>query len=422
MNIIDNLDKENEVRTLEKKRIEQTRNLRKDQIDSNPTTQVDRTNPQSPHLLNFIEQAIALEVDEREPLPNYTNDMQDAILINTTISSLRINFNQDFSSKINFTYPPPDLANNNQPSFFEQQIINDKNRIHQHQQPPMQPENRIQPQSPQKLYQIREVDPYEEDDLDKQIRQLQEERDMMQLRFEQEVHETIFGDLVCPSDLDDNEMNKQSQSENSEEAKDSQSVQDEKGNIQRWINNIKTRIQLKPRSYQRKRSYKKSIRKWTIKVKVMTPRRLKLLKLRKNRGRHKRGKKAKVQQLRIEMNTNNMNENQNRNFGSGTRLLHSKPEVKKEMKPIPNRSKVLQDNHTSYLIQRKGELLTPKLIRVGLNVDSGMSNYPTLRLKQFSFGSISSQRPLFGFKWNELIQWRSAQSWRSDFLQRSNGA
>ncbi|KAA6353760.1 MAG: hypothetical protein EZS28_050714, partial [Streblomastix strix] len=105
----DNLDKENETRTLEKERIELTKILRKDYIDSNPTLQVDRTNVRSPRLPNYIEQAIALEVDERLPLPNQVNNMQDAMLINTTISPLRINFNQDSSSKINFTYPPPEL-------------------------------------------------------------------------------------------------------------------------------------------------------------------------------------------------------------------------------------------------------------------------------------------------------------------------
>ncbi|KAA6387881.1 MAG: hypothetical protein EZS28_016597, partial [Streblomastix strix] len=46
----DNLDKENETRTLEKERIELTKILRKDYIDSNPTLQVDRTNVRSPRL------------------------------------------------------------------------------------------------------------------------------------------------------------------------------------------------------------------------------------------------------------------------------------------------------------------------------------------------------------------------------------
>ncbi|KAA6360124.1 MAG: hypothetical protein EZS28_044348 [Streblomastix strix] len=165
----DNLDKENEVRTQEKERIELTKTLRKDYIDSNLTLQVDSTSRQSPCLPNYIQQAIALEVEERLTLPNYVNNMLDAMLINMTISPLRINFNQNSSSKINFTYPPPELANNNQPSFFEQQIINNRNRIQQSLQPT------TQPKSPQIQYQIRQVDPQEEEDLDKQIRHLQEE-------------------------------------------------------------------------------------------------------------------------------------------------------------------------------------------------------------------------------------------------------
>ncbi|KAA6402324.1 MAG: hypothetical protein EZS28_002144 [Streblomastix strix] len=66
----ENLDKENEIKTLENEKNEQIRTLRKDYIDSNPTLQIDRANPQSPRLPNYIEQAIALEVDERLPLPN----------------------------------------------------------------------------------------------------------------------------------------------------------------------------------------------------------------------------------------------------------------------------------------------------------------------------------------------------------------
>ncbi|KAA6360101.1 MAG: hypothetical protein EZS28_044372 [Streblomastix strix] len=184
-------------------------------MDSNLALQVNRANPQSPHIPIYIEQAIALEVDERLPLPNYVNNMQDTILINTIISPLRINFNQDSSSKINFTYPPPALANNNQLLFFEQQAIDERNRIHQ---PPMLLINSIQPQSPQKQNQIREVDPQEEEDLDKQILILQEEREMIQLKFEQEVHDTVFGELNYLSDLKVNEMEKQNQSENSEES------------------------------------------------------------------------------------------------------------------------------------------------------------------------------------------------------------
>ncbi|KAA6368261.1 MAG: hypothetical protein EZS28_036212, partial [Streblomastix strix] len=359
----DNLDKENEVRTLEKERIELTKTLMKDQIDSNPTLQVDRTNPQSPRLPNYIEQTIALEVEERLPLPNYVNNMQDAMLINMIISPLRINFKQDSSSKINFTYPPPELANNNQPQFFEQQIINNRNRIQQSLQ------LLTQPKSPQIQYQIRQVDPQKEVDLNKQIRQLQKERDMMQLRFEQEVHDTIFGNLDCPSDLNNSEMDKQSQRQNSEEAKDPQSIQDETG---------------KHIKMDKQHENKKSVNAEVSLTKEKLPK--------KKRIRHKRGKKTKVLQPRKENNLNN--EDQTRNLRSGTKLFLQKPEVKKERKKTPNKSKVLQDNHTPHPTQPKGELLTPKSIRVGLNVDSGMSNHPALRLKQFSLGSISSQLPL----------------------------
>ncbi|KAA6367370.1 MAG: hypothetical protein EZS28_037103, partial [Streblomastix strix] len=293
----DNLDKENEVRTLEKGRIELTKTLRKDYIDSNPTLQVDRTNPQSPRLPDYIEQAIALEVDERLPLPNRVNNMQDAMLINTTISPLRINFNQDSSSKINFTYPPPDLANNNQPSFFEQQIINNRNRIQQSLQLP------TQPKSPQIQYQIRQVDPQEEEDLDKQIRQLQEERDMMQLRFEQEVHDTIFGTLDCPLDLNDNEMDKQSQSENSEEAKDPQSIQDETGKhvkMDKQYENekaVKAEASVAKEKQQEKEMDKQSQSEDSQEIGSLRPK--------KKRTRHKRGQKSKVLQLRREKNLNN---------------------------------------------------------------------------------------------------------------------
>ncbi|KAA6355611.1 MAG: hypothetical protein EZS28_048862, partial [Streblomastix strix] len=119
----DNLDKENETRTLEKERIELIITLRKDNIDPNLTLQIDRNNPRSPCLPRYKEKSITLEIDKRLPLPNQVNNMQDAMLINTTISPLRINFNQDSGTKLNFTYPPPELANNNQLSFFEQQVI-----------------------------------------------------------------------------------------------------------------------------------------------------------------------------------------------------------------------------------------------------------------------------------------------------------
>ncbi|KAA6365713.1 MAG: hypothetical protein EZS28_038760 [Streblomastix strix] len=149
--------------------------------------------------------------------------MQDVMLINTTISPLGINFNQDSGPKLNFTYPPPELANNNELSFFEQQVINNSNRAHQP-LPPTEPVNPVQSNCPQIQYQIWQVDPQEEEDLDKQILQLQEERDMLQLRFEQEVHDIVLGVLNCPSDLNNNEQDKQSQSEDSEEAKDPLSI------------------------------------------------------------------------------------------------------------------------------------------------------------------------------------------------------
>ncbi|KAA6353520.1 MAG: hypothetical protein EZS28_050954 [Streblomastix strix] len=51
---------------------------------------------------------------------------------------------------------------------------------------------------------------------------------MLQLRFEYEVHDTVFGELDCPSDLNNNEMDKQSQSEDSEEARDTLSIKGDK--------------------------------------------------------------------------------------------------------------------------------------------------------------------------------------------------
>ncbi|KAA6376329.1 MAG: hypothetical protein EZS28_028141 [Streblomastix strix] len=110
-------------------------------------------------------------------------------------------------------------------------------------------------------------------------------------------------------------------------------------------------------------------------------------------ARHIRGKKAKKQQPQKEKNLHNMNEYQIKNLRNGTMLLQSKLQVMKERKYTPNKSKVHQNNHTSYLIQLKEELLTSKLIRAALNVDSGMSNHPTLRLKLFSLGCISFQLP-----------------------------
>ncbi|KAA6352828.1 MAG: hypothetical protein EZS28_051645, partial [Streblomastix strix] len=190
----------------------------------NPTLQVDRTNPRSPRLPSYIEQSIALEIEERLPLPNQVNNIQDAMLKNTTISPLRINFNQDSSSKLNFTYSPPELANNNQLSFFEQQVISNRNRVYQPLQPPMLTGNPIQSNNPQIQYQIRQVETSEEEDLDKQIFLLQEERYTIQFRFEQEAHDTVFGDIDCPSDLNNIGMDKQNKNEVSEEAKDALSI------------------------------------------------------------------------------------------------------------------------------------------------------------------------------------------------------
>ncbi|KAA6378487.1 MAG: hypothetical protein EZS28_025985, partial [Streblomastix strix] len=354
----DNLDKENETRSLEKQRIELTRTLRKDYIDSNPTLKVDRKNPRSPRPPSYIEQSIALEVDERLPLPNQVNNMQDAMLINTTISPQRINFNQDSGPRLNLIYPPPEFANNNQLSFFEQLVINNRNTAHL----PLQP---TEPANP--------------------------ERDMLQLRFEQDVHDTVFGELDCFSDLNNNEMDKQSQSKDSEEARDPLSIKGDKEKHMEMDkqdknqNAAKAKVSLTKEKQQEKEMDKQS--------QSDDSQEFGITRAKKKRGRHKRGKKTKVEQPRKERNLNNMNEDQTRNLRSGTKIFLQKPQVNKERKQTPNKSKVLQDNHTPHPTQPKGELLTPKSIRVGLNVDSGMSNHPALRLKQFSLGSISSQLP-----------------------------
>ncbi|KAA6363054.1 MAG: hypothetical protein EZS28_041419, partial [Streblomastix strix] len=340
-----------------------------------------------------VKQSIALEVDERLPLPNYVNNMQDAMLINTTISPLRLNFSQDSSSKINFTYPPPDLANNNQLSFFEYHVRNDTNKIQLPLTPQIFPENLIQPNSPQMQFQTIEVDFQKDEDLDKQIRQLQEERYLLRLKFEFEVHDIVFGDIYYPSDLNINEVDKQSQSENSEETKDPQSKQDENGKhimMDKQYENenaAKAKVSLMKEKQQEKEMDKQSQSDDSQETGTTRPR--------MKRARHKRDKKTKVLQPRKEKNLNNLNEDQTRNLRSGTKIFLQKPEVKKERKYTPNKSKILQDNHTSHLTQPKGELLTSKSIHVGLNVDSGMSNHPALRLKQFSLGSISFQLPLF---------------------------
>ncbi|KAA6316216.1 MAG: hypothetical protein EZS28_055291, partial [Streblomastix strix] len=109
-----------------------------------------------------------------------------------------------------------------------------------------------------------------------------------------------------------------------------------------------------------------------------------------------------------------MIEVQTRNFISGTGLLQSKPEVKKERKSIPNKSKLLQDNHTSHLIQLKEELLTLKSICIGMNVDIRISNHPTLRLIQFQLGRISFQLLLLWIRMERInrIENRQVRNFR----------
>ncbi|KAA6367885.1 MAG: hypothetical protein EZS28_036586 [Streblomastix strix] len=81
----ENLDKEKEIGTLEKERIDLFRSLRKDYIDLNTIVQVDRANPQSPCFPYQIELSNALELDDRLPLRNYENKKMDAIKIKITI-------------------------------------------------------------------------------------------------------------------------------------------------------------------------------------------------------------------------------------------------------------------------------------------------------------------------------------------------
>ncbi|KAA6361727.1 MAG: hypothetical protein EZS28_042746 [Streblomastix strix] len=260
----------------------------------------------------------------------------------------------------------------------------------------MLPENPIQPNSQQIQYQIREIDPQEEEDLEKQIFQLQEERDMIQLRFDYEVHDTVLRELDCPSDFDNNEMDKQSQSEDSEEAKDHLSIQSNKKKHTKMDKQNGNENENAPKAKMSlmKEKQKKNHKEMDKLSQCDDSQEFGTSRLKKSRARHKRSKKAKVQQPRKELNFNNMNEDQTRNLRSGTMLFQSKPEVMKERKQTLNKSNVPQDNHTSRLTQLNEELLTPKSIRVGLNVDSGMSNHPALRLKQFSLGSISSQPSL----------------------------
>ncbi|KAA6365567.1 MAG: hypothetical protein EZS28_038906 [Streblomastix strix] len=330
-------------------------------MDSNLTLQVNRANPQSPHIPIYIELAIALEIDERLPLPNYADKMRDVILINTIISPLRINFNKDSSLKLNFTYPPPASANNNQLQFFEQQAIDERNRIHQ---PSILLKNPIQPKSPQILYQIREVEPQEAENLDKQILKLQEERDMMQLRFKQEVHDTVFGNLDCPSDLSNNEMGKQSQSENSEEAKNSLSIQDDKEMCTKKDKQNENENAEKAKILLIKEKQKENHKEMDKKAKMMITQSLELLELRIREEDIREIKNKGIIATEREK-SQNINDDQTRNYRSRILLFQSKPEVMKKKKQTPNSSKVLQDSHISYPAQLKRELLTLKSKRVG---------------------------------------------------------
>ncbi|KAA6355093.1 MAG: hypothetical protein EZS28_049379, partial [Streblomastix strix] len=149
---------------------------------------------------------------------------------------------------------------------------------------------------------------------------------MMQLRFEQEVHDTIFGNLDCPSDLNNNEMDKQSQSKNSEEAKDPQSIQDETGKHikmdKQYVNekSVNAEVSLTQEKQQEKEMDKQSQSEDSQEIGSIRPK--------KKRTRHKRGNKTKVLQPRKEKNLNN--EDQTRNLRSGTKIFLQKPEVKKE--------------------------------------------------------------------------------------------
>ncbi|KAA6397099.1 MAG: hypothetical protein EZS28_007367 [Streblomastix strix] len=134
---------------------------------------------------------------------------------------------------------------------------------------------------PQIQHQIREVSSQEEDDLDKKILQLQEEIDMIQLRFEQEVHDTLFGELDCPSDLNNNEMDKYCQSEDSEETKDHLSIQGNKDKHMKMDKQNENENASKVKISLKQRSRMQTIRKWKNKANVMIPKSLELLDLRR---------------------------------------------------------------------------------------------------------------------------------------------
>ncbi|KAA6387108.1 MAG: hypothetical protein EZS28_017361, partial [Streblomastix strix] len=331
------LVKENEIRTLKNERIDLIRTLRNDQIDSNPTIQLDRLNPQSPRLPNYIEQAIALEVDERLPLPNYKQDPPTVITPNTVeIAGVRIK------------------RRTNQPSST------------------VVPENPIQSNSPQVQYQIIEVDPLEEEDLDKQILQLQEERDMIQMKFELEVHDTIFGEFDCLSDLNNNELNKQSQSEDSEEAKDPLSIQGDKKKHTTMDQQNENENSAKAKVSLIKKKQKKIHKEMDQQSQSDDFQQVGTTRVKKKRGRHKRVKKIKVLQPRKEKKLNNMNEDQTRNLRSGTKLLQSKPEYQ--------------------------------------------TTRPCVQ-SSFLLAVQASNSPFFGYEWNEVVEWRTIKFETSDSRQ-----
>ncbi|KAA6401073.1 MAG: hypothetical protein EZS28_003394 [Streblomastix strix] len=237
----DNLDKENEIRTLEMERFELTRILRKDYIDSNPTLQVDYTNPHSLRLPDYIELSISLNVDERLPLPNYVNNMKRKTLIN-------------------------------------------------------------------------------------KFSKLQEEIITVQLRFEQEVHDTLFGDIDYSSDINNNEMDKQSQSEDNEEAKNpisTQNDQEKQTKIDKQNENENAAKAIVSLNKEKQKDIHEEMDKQS---QSDDSQEFGVTRAKKKRARHKRDKKTKVQQPRKEKNLNNMNEDETINLRSGTRLLQSKPE------------------------------------------------------------------------------------------------
>ncbi|KAA6395841.1 MAG: hypothetical protein EZS28_008641, partial [Streblomastix strix] len=148
---------------------------------------------------------------------------------------------------------------------------------------------------------------------------------MIQLRIEQEVHDTVFGEIDCPSDLNNNEMYKQSQSEDSEEAKDPPSIQNDKvkhTKIDKQNENENAAIvKVSLIKEKQKENYKETDKQ----SQSDDSQEFRITQAREKRSRHKRGKKTKVQQPRKEKNLNNMNDDQVINLRSGKWLLQSKP-------------------------------------------------------------------------------------------------